>query len=265
MRLTVLGRSPAAPNAGEACSGYLVEGGDTRLLVDIGPGVVAQLIRVRRPSELTAVIVSHMHPDHLFDLVTLRYAFPWLAKPARRLPVFMPPGSRDQLTDLARGAGDARFFESTFDITEHDGESDLAFGSLRLKPMPTQHYVPTWGFRITEGRTDGGAGRRDAGRTLAYSADSGPCDPLVELARNSDLFLCEAALRAPEDDPQPLPHERGHLTAIEAAQTARVAGARRLLLTHLEVTDGAETVRQEATTAFGSAAEVAEPLGVYDV
>jgi ribonuclease BN (tRNA processing enzyme) len=72
MRLTVLGRSPASPNPGEACAGYLVEGGGARLLVDIGPGVVSQLVRRHHPDELDAVVVSHMHADHVLDLVTLR-------------------------------------------------------------------------------------------------------------------------------------------------------------------------------------------------
>ena len=43
MRITVLGKSPAWQDAGGACSGYLVEGGGTRLLLDCGPGVFAKL------------------------------------------------------------------------------------------------------------------------------------------------------------------------------------------------------------------------------
>ncbi|MGH2418773.1 MAG: MBL fold metallo-hydrolase, partial [Candidatus Limnocylindria bacterium] len=65
MRLTVLGRSPARPNPGEACAGYLVEGGGARLLLDIGPGIVAQLLQRHHPDDLDAVIVSHMHADHM--------------------------------------------------------------------------------------------------------------------------------------------------------------------------------------------------------
>ena len=253
MKLTVLGRSTAVPNPGEACAGYLVTADETRLLVDIGPGVVAQLLRIHRPTDLTAVVISHMHPDHLFDLVTLRYAFPWIERPRPRLPVIMPPGSREQLIDLARGAGDAEFFESTFEIREHDGQSDLAFGPFQLRPIETQHYVPTWGFRVVERE-----------RTLAYSADSGPCDALLDLARNAELFLCEAALLAPDDDPQP--QRRGHLTAREAGEAARTAGAGRLLLTHLNVTDGqAERAAGDAAVAFGDGADVAEPQRVYDI
>jgi ribonuclease BN (tRNA processing enzyme) len=61
---------------------------------------------------------------------------------------------------------------------------------------------------------------------LAYSGDTGPTPALVELARDADVFLCEATLREPEGEPH------GHLTADEAREIAAAAGARRLLLTH---------------------------------
>lgn len=255
MRLTVLGRSPASPNAGEACAGYLVESGETRVLVDIGSGVVAQLLMLMRPTDLSAVVISHMHPDHMLDLVTLRYAFPWVNPPPSHLQVIAPPGSRDQLSDLARGAGDAAFFESTFEIREHNGDEPLVFGGLSMQPHETQHYVPTWGFRITDG---------GSGRALAYSADSGPCDALLELARDADLFLCEAALQSPEDDPQP--DRRGHLTAAEAGDAARRSGARRLVLTHLQVSEeGTSRAEREASEALGAAADIAVPHGRYEI
>ena len=165
MRLTILGRSPASPNPGEACAGYLVEGGGARLLVDIGPGVVSQLVRRHHPDELDAVVISHMHADHMLDLVTLRYVYPWRERPKdQRLRVFVPPGSADQLLDLAKGAGNAKHFESCFRVAEHDGASSLAFGGITMTPVRTQHYIPCWGFRMEAD-----------GRRLAYTADTAPC------------------------------------------------------------------------------------------
>ncbi len=226
MRLTVLGRSTAVPNPGEACSGHLVEAGETRVLVDVGPGVVAQLLKLYQPTDLTALVISHMHADHMLDLVTLRYAFPWVHPPPARLPVVAPPGSMDQLLDLARAAGDARFFETTFDIREHDGASELAFNGLRLTPMETQHYVPTWGFRIAASRA-GGDGA--AARTLAYSADSGPCDALLELARDADLLIHDAMH---SDHDYQLRRGWGHSPARAGVAVAERAGAKRLALFH---------------------------------
>lgn len=255
MRLTVLGRSPARPNPGEACAGYLVEDGDARVLVDIGPGIVAQLLRRHHPDELDAVVISHMHADHMLDLVTLRYVYPWRRlAPEERLRVVLPPGSADQLLDLARGVGGARHFEDAFNLSEHDGSAPFAVGSLTLTPRATQHYIPCWGFRIE------GDGRR-----LSYTADTAPCPGLDDLADSADLLLSEATLRSPAEDAQP-PEPRGHLTAAEAGAVAREGGVRCLVLTHLPVNgEDAAWARTDATEAFGSDVEIAEPSRTYEV
>ena len=138
MRLTVLGRSPARPNPGEACAGYVVEGGDSRILMDVGPGVVAQLLRRNTPDELDAVVISHMHTDHCLDLITLRYSYPWIDVAKKRLTVIVPPGSTGQLAELALGAGYANFFDKSFIFVEHDGKRPIEIGNLRLEPEETQ-------------------------------------------------------------------------------------------------------------------------------
>jgi ribonuclease BN (tRNA processing enzyme) len=254
MRFTVLGRSPARPNAGEACAGYLLEAGATRLLLDIGPGVVAQLLRRHHPDELRAVLVSHMHADHMLDLVTLRYVYPWrrLTK-SERLEVIMPPGSADQLLELARGVGSARHFEDAFRLREHDGSSRLRFDGVTLTPVQTQHYIPCWGFRAEAD-----------GRRFAYTADTAPCGGLEDLADGGDLLLAEATLGSLDEDASP-PEPRGHLLPSEAGAAARDGGTRRLLLTHLAVSDGGEAARLAAAEAFGGPVDVAEPLRDYEV
>jgi len=255
MRLTVLGRSPARPNPGEACAGYLIEGGGSRLLFDIGPGVVAQLLHRHHPDELDAVIISHMHADHMLDLVTLRYVYPWRRLSAdERVRVVLPPGSADQLLDLAKGVGGAKHFEDAFQLSEHDGTSPLRFGSLTVTPRETQHYIPCWGFRAEAD-----------GRRLAYTADTAPCNGLTDLADGADLLLSEATLRSLDEDAKP-PEPRGHLTPAEAGAVARDGGTRRLVLTHLPVNgDDATWARTDAATTFGSEVEIAEPSKTYEI
>ncbi len=254
MRLTILGRSPATPNPGEACAGYLVEGGGTRVLVDIGPGVVAQLLQRHHPDELDAVVISHMHADHMLDLVTLRYVYPWRTRPREeRLRVVLPPGSADQMLDLAKGVGNARHFEGSFRLSEHDGSTPVAFGGMSLTPIETQHYIPCWGFRI-----------ESDGKRLAYTADTAPCGGLVDLADGPDLLLSEATLRSLDEDAAP-PEPRGHLTPAEAGEAAREGGARRLMLTHLPVNGNGGWAVDEATNAFKANVEVAEPARAYEV
>lgn len=254
MRLAILGRSPASPNPGEACAGYLVEGGGSRVLVDIGPGVVAQLVRRHHPDELDAVVISHMHADHMLDLVTLRYVYPWRERAAEeRLRVFLPPGSADQVLDLAKGVGNAKHFETCFRLAEHDGSSTLAFDGLTLTPVQTQHYIPCWGFRFEAD-----------GRRLAYTADTAPCGGLTDLADSADLLLSEATLRSLDEDAAP-PEPRGHLTPAEAGEAARDGGSRRLMLTHMPVNGDGSWARTTASEAFDADVEIAEPSQTYEV
>ena len=254
MRLTILGRSPASPNPGEACAGYLVEGAGARVLVDVGPGVVSHLVGRHHPDELDAVVVSHMHADHMLDLVTLRYVYPWRALPAdQRLRVVMPPGSADQMLDLAKGVGSRRHFEDCFTLSEHDGTSPLWFGGLSLRPIETQHYIPCWGFRIEADE-----------RRLAYTADTAPCGGMTELADSADLLLSEATLRSLDEDAAP-PEPRGHLLPAEAGAAARDGGSRRLMLTHLPVNGDGSWAAVQASETFGSDVEVAEPGRTYEI
>ncbi|HET6379541.1 MAG TPA: MBL fold metallo-hydrolase [candidate division Zixibacteria bacterium] len=259
MRLTILGRSPARPNPGEACAGYLVEGGGSRILLDVGPGVVAQLLRRNTPDELDAVVISHMHTDHCLDLVTLRYSYPWVDVARKRLKVIVPPGATAQLTELALGAGYADFFDKSFTFVEHDGTSPIEIGNLRLEPERTQHYVPTWGFRITARGPE-----EDSGRVLGYSADAGPCDALPRIADRAEIFLCEAALRSLAEDDSAR-ESRGHLLPGEAASVAAAAGSRRLILTHIPLQDGGEWALREARAVYSGALEIAEPQRTYEV
>ena len=69
MRIKVLGKSPAWQDAGGACSGYLLEEGDTTLLLECGNGVFAKLREHVDYTDVDAVLVTHLHADHFVDLV----------------------------------------------------------------------------------------------------------------------------------------------------------------------------------------------------
>ena len=219
MKLTVVGCSPAWPNPGGAQSGYLVEGGGGRLLLDCGPGVLPRLRTQEGWPHIDAIAITHFHLDHWGDLV------PWVwgaqFGPGADLPrpqLFLPPGGRETLARLGEWLGQREMFESTFDISEYaDGETFEAAGS-RVTPRRVLHYqMLAFGFRVS-----------DNGTTLAYSGDSGPSDALPELARDADVFVCEATLLAPN----PEGGTRGHLAAEEAEAAFVASGAKRLLLTH---------------------------------
>jgi ribonuclease BN (tRNA processing enzyme) len=219
VKLTVVGSSPAWPNPGGAQSGYLVEG-PGRLLLDCGTGVLAKL-RERDEGwpRIDAIVISHWHLDHWGDLV------PWTwgsmvgpGRRAERSELWVPPGGRAQLAEFGDKLGWKEMFETVFDITEYAEGDAFAAAGLEVLPIRLPHYtLLTFGMRVSDGD-----------RVLAYSGDSGPTRRLADLARDADLFVCEATLERPEFDGAP----RGHLSAEEAIEAYDASGAKRLLITH---------------------------------
>ena len=109
-------------------------------------------------------------------------------------------------------------FEAAFVVSEYERGRPFAVDEVEVTALKVLHYdLDAYGFRVSAN-----------GTVLAYSGDSGPSDALAELARDADLFVCEATLEAPN----PEGGTRGHLAADEADDAFRVAGAKRLLLTH---------------------------------
>jgi len=215
VRLQVIGSSPAWPNPGGACSGYLVEG---RLLLDCGPGVLAKL-REREPwPTAEAIAITHLHLDHWGDLV------PWvwgtLFGPGAELPhpeLWLPPGARESLRPVLAQLGGEDMLDRAFRVSEYESRVPFRAAGLEITAVPVDHYdMDAFGFRV----------RGD--RVLAYSGDSGPSDALAELARDADLLLTEATL---ENGGYEGP-DRGHLSPEEACEAASDASALRVVLTH---------------------------------
>lgn len=264
MELTILGGSAAAPNPGDASAGYLVTSGETALLIDCGSGVVSKLRQHRDPRNLSAVILSHLHSDHTLDLVALRYSLKYAPPgPGAAIPIYLPPDGPDFLARLgavfAIGAeAGTDFWDDVLTVREYApylaGASALVIGDLALRFAPMAHYVPAWAIRIEEIST---------GRTLTYSADTGPHSPLTDFARGTDLLLCEATLlhQAPGSDPA----HWGHLTATEAGTIATAVGAKCLVLTHLWVELGLDRYRADARAAFAGPVELARSGRTFGV
>src|SRR3954447_3666910 len=100
MRITVLGKSPAYQDAGGACSGYLVEGGGVRVLLDCGPGVFAKLRLLTSYVEIDAVLISHLHADHVMALFTSASARRWGPHEPVTPRLIAPPGASAVLGSL---------------------------------------------------------------------------------------------------------------------------------------------------------------------
>ncbi|MDI7250191.1 MAG: MBL fold metallo-hydrolase [Bacillota bacterium] len=238
MRLTVLGVCGGYPAPGRACSGYLVEAGPSAVLVDCGSGVMANLGRHADLRALEAVVLSHLHGDHMSDLLVLRYAVQRaLAEGGRTrpLPVYAPPLPEEEFERLR--------YKQVLDPRPIDPDEKLELGGLVFRFLAVPHTILTYAMAIEHG-----------GRKLVYTADTSWFDPLVEFARDADLLLCEATLLEGQRSP-------GHLTGREAGELALRAGARRALLTHLWPTVDWGKVLAEAQSAVGEAGLPVEQAG----
>ncbi len=215
MRLTVLGACGVWPGAGQACSGYLIEHDSFRLLVDPGYATVPRLLQHTAAEHIDAVFISHRHPDHCADLNPLLRARALRDDPPVPLPVYSLPGALDAVLALDRPG----MLDHAYVVHEFAAGSRLDIGPFRAQTRLLPHSAPNAGVRLSAGD-----------RVLVYTGDSGPSPDLVELARDADLLLAEATYvdQVPEDS-------RPYLTsARQAGRQATEAGARRLLLTHLQ-------------------------------
>jgi len=252
MRLTVVGCSGSFPGPDSAASCYLVEapydGRTFRLLLDLGSGALGSVQRLVDLRSIDAVALSHLHPDHCLDLcgfyVVRRY-HPEGAWP--RLPVYGPRGTADRLCrayDLPSPHG----MDAEYDVRVYpDGE--FAIGPFAVTVSSVDHPGPAVALRVTDGRS-----------TLVYSGDTGRCDALDELANGCDLLLAEASFVDGAANP---PHL--HMTGRDAAQTAEVAGAALLLLTHIPPWYNRDRILDEARPHFAGDLAVARPGAVYDL
>lgn len=244
MLVTVLGRySPYAP-VGGAGPGFVVQTGGVTLMLDGGQGTVARLQMQVRTADLTAVLVSHLHPDHIADLHSLQYLIADQAPGRDPLPVYAPDVANPVRHWLEPTTFCARFMR----LLPLPVDEGISFGPVRVTFARTDHPEPCWAMRICDGS-----------RTLVYTADTGAGVDLAPFARSADLLIAESTFVAANGQ-----NRKGHMTAGEAADLARRAGVRRLLLTHFMPSTPIADAEAEARAVF-PASEAAAEMRTYRV
>ena len=271
--VTLLGTGGPIPDAHRAGPATLVtcetDGGQEHYLVDAGRGALMRLAAVGlRPPQLTAVLLTHLHSDHITDLndvITSQWILTFQPTPLR---IIGPAGTRavvdHLLASLAPDIGyriahhDDLTAPPLVEVTEvHAGRLDPAPGSARITVAPTDHrpVEPSVGFRIDHGRT-----------SVVLAGDTVPCAGLDELSAGADAIV-HTVIR--KDLIAQLPIQRMldtldyHSSPEEAADTAARAGAGTLVLTHYVPPvppGGAEDYRTLAATRFGGRIEVGDDL-----
>jgi ribonuclease BN (tRNA processing enzyme) len=215
LSLDVVGAGPAfSDRPGATGAAYLVRAGRTAILLDLGQGSFPRLAGLMDPGTLDAVVVSHLHPDHFVDLVSLRHYLRWGPSHSRRVLVLGPTGLGDRLDALHAEPG---FSAAALDI-EALQPGLRSIGSLDLQSALVTHVGESYGFRVATGDGPG----------LVYSGDCGRAGDLEALLQPGDDLLCEVSF-----GPGPVPPEVAHLDGPAVGDLATRTGVRRVLLTHL--------------------------------
>jgi ribonuclease Z len=237
VEITLLGTGSPLPSPDRAGPATLVRAGGATLLVDCGRGVVMRLAAAGvLPVGLTAVLLTHLHSDHITDLndvVTTQ----WVMAPGPApLTVVGPPGTRQVVDGLLAMLGPDQQYRldhhddlddgPVVDVTEVAPGAVLELGGATVTVHETDHrpVAPTVGFRVEHG-----------GATAALAGDTVPCAGLDALCAGADLYV-QTVIR--EDLVRAIPSPRlqdildYHSTVEQAAQTAARAGVGTLVLTH---------------------------------
>lgn len=236
MKITVLGRYGPYPAAGGNCSGYLLEGSETKVMLDCGNGTFSMLQKFIDFCELDAIVLSHLHMDHIADCFIARYALEAaIALGKRKDPLKIYASVDSQLYPMLE-------YKNAVEVFPIDPRLELSLKEFEISFLPTVHSTSCLAIKVKQGDS-----------TLVYSADTEYFEGLINFAKGCDLFLCEANYIA-EDL---LSDRKNHLASFQSALIAQKAGVERLILTHLHPKNSLSVTLSEAKKEF-PAAELAE-------
>lgn len=212
--LDVLGCSGTYPVPGNAATGFLVRSEDSKIWIDAGTGTFANLQKHADYRTLDAVLLSHLHLDHILDLFPLYYALRYSVEKLAptKIKVFAPEGTESSL-----GAFVSKAHDPFGDYLVFGPIGDGSIAGIDFTFVRARHPVPTYAMRIEHD-----------GKSLGYTADTAPSDAVTALMKGVDILIAEATMQAPDELMVAV-----HMTAREAGEMASRAGARRLLLTHI--------------------------------
>ena len=240
----VLGSGTCVPSATRFPASYFVQPATSTgsWMLDIGPGALQRLEQSGESYQaLKRVFISHVHPDHTNSLIPLLQALQHTPgyTHTESLTVYGPQIVLKYL-ELQLDFAPALRPDFPFEFVVLEDGTEVSETNWRLVSLAMRHDDQALGFRLTVGDC-----------TLAYGADSGPCNAIVDLAQDADMLILEASF------PRSRPSET-HLTTTDAGEIARDARVRRLLLTHLypEVANMSVAQRNAEVRAGGFTGEL---------
>ena len=244
MKLTVLGNNGPFPCAGGACSGYLITEGQTNVLIDCGNGVLSNLQKVIPISDISLIILTHLHSDHISDMMVLRYAVKIKNKREgtnKIIDVYAPPQPEEEYKRLN--------IKDAFKLNPISEESVIKQGPFKFTFKQMTHPVMDLAVCVNNGS-----------KKFVFSGDTSFNEKIIDFSKNSDLLMLDAGFLNKDKTQPNVPH----LTAGECGKIAKEACAKRLLLTHFWPENDVSVIKEEAKEYY-PAVECAKILKTYKI
>jgi ribonuclease BN (tRNA processing enzyme) len=233
MKLTILGHWGAYPAAGEATAGYLIQHEGNNLLLDCGSGVLAQLQKHIKLTELSQVLITHVHHDHVADLGCLQYGClidTDLKRRSEPLPIHF---AHDPHSDENENAVYKTMMGS--EVIRFSERDSFELSGLRFSFMKTFHGAYCVAVKI-----------EFENKVLVYTADTFYDDSLIDFCRGADLLIAETSFYAEVTNAR----DYGHMNTAEVGRLAAQANVKKLILTHLPHFGEIHTLADEVTEFY---------------
>lgn len=216
MKLHILGSGTCIPYGRRGSSGYALETGSNKILLDCGNGTTWKLEQKGIDYlDIDHIFISHFHPDHTSDLVPFLFATKYNNERSRTKPLTLwgPTGFRDFFESLNSTFNSWISFEG-LEIMESE-QREYSLGDLNINFINTPHTKNSLACRIISEE-----------KSLVYTGDTDYSPALGEFAHGCDVLLIECAF----PDGQKV---NGHLLPEEAAMIIERARPGKAVITHM--------------------------------
>lgn len=214
-RIVLLGTGTGVPDPDRDFTHLVWDGPGGPLLVDAGGSTYQRLLKAGiEPVNLSAILLTHSHPDHINGLPALLFSMYLAGRREKPIPIYGLEPTLELTQRFVEALGMEIYATPVEWKTIAAGDTlPLAEGWI-LRTAPTLHSRPCIALRWEETAT---------GRAICYSCDTAPCPEVEELARGAQILIHEATT------PGPFP---SHTSPLQAGEVAARAGINRLILVH---------------------------------
>lgn len=252
--VTILGSGTCVPSIKRSSCSVLMQVGASRLLFDTGPGTMRRLLETRTTIfDISHIFYSHFHPDHSGEFVPFIFATKYPDGSQRTTP--LTAGGGLGFLDFYEGLKSVygqwiELAPGLLNVLEFDNKRPDAhrFEDFAVHTAPVAHNEESIAYRITS------ADRHSS----VYTGDTDYTDTIIDLAKDSDLLICECAF--PDRY-----RVKGHLTPSLAGDLATQANVRKLVLTHFYPQCDKEDIAAECRKTYAGPLVLAEDLMQFEV